>query len=142
MSSWFYNKDLKPQGPLTLEELKKKIMKGEIRPGDLVMKDAENWLAAVDWKELPRDLFPAFQNAWYKESKHDEKEWILLGFAADGKPTQEGPYSVQNLKALLQTEQISADSYIWRSGLSGWVQLQDREEFHSAVEAKSTSPNL
>jgi hypothetical protein len=131
VSSWYYNKNLKPQGPLSFDEIKKKILRGEIGPTELIMREGEGaWKAAQEWREFTPDLFPAFQKNYFKKSNIDEKEWILLTFDREtAAPQQQGPFSIQNLQEMLRTNLVSIEDYIWRSGLTGWVQLKDREEF-------------
>jgi hypothetical protein len=72
VSSWYVNRNLKPQGPLSFAEMKKKIIRGEIGPGDLICKeDAKGkgvWSPAVEWRDFPRELFPAFQQNYFKNS--------------------------------------------------------------------------
>lgn len=131
MSSWYFNKNLKPQGPLGFEEMKKKIMRGEIGPGDLICKEGEGvWLSAVEWRDFPREFFPAFQKNYFKSSRPDEKEWIVLVFNGENpEGVQQGPYSALEVVEMLEQEKVSIEDYIWRSGLSGWVQIKDRAEF-------------
>lgn len=131
MSVWYFNKNLKPQGPLDFEELKRKILRGEIGPQDLILKDGEEvWRPAAEWRELRADLFPAFQKKDLNPTDPEVKEWILLSFTAETpQGRQQGPYSVQDLCRLLQEQTISAEDYVWRSGLTGWVQIKDRPEF-------------
>lgn len=130
MSSWYFHKNLKPQGPLSYEEVKKKIMRGELGPADLLLKDEEggSWAPALEWRDFPRELFPAFQRNLFKTSDVSEREWILLIFKEEGS-RQEGPYSVEDIRGLLQAGSVSAEDYVWRSGMTGWVQLKDRSEF-------------
>lgn len=140
MSTWYFNKNLKPQGPLSFEDMKKKIMRGEISPGDLICRDGENWLPAMEWRDFPRELFPAFQKNYFKATNPDEKEWILLIFNQENpEGHQQGPYSINEVKQMLSENIVSAEDYIWRTGLSGWVQLRDRAEF---APSPATSPGL
>lgn len=141
MSSWYFNKNLKPQGPLTFEEMKKKIMRGEIGPGDLICKDDEtfSWQMAVEWSDFPRELFPAFQKNYFKSTNSEEKEWIVLLFNAENpEGLQQGPYSINEVNSMLRDGRVSLEDYVWRTGLSGWVHIKDRAEF----AVKSTSLDL
>lgn len=143
MSSWYFNKGLKPQGPLSFEEMKRKILRGEVGPGDLVCQEdsqgESSWAMASEWREFPKELFPAFQQNYFKQSLAEEKEWILLSFKTDHpQGRQEGPYSVEDVKAMMRSGSVRGEDYIWRSGLSGWVRIQDRAEFL----APPTSPDL
>jgi len=142
VSSWYYSKNLKPHGPLTFEEIKKKIMRGEVLPADLVMKeDGESssgqWQAACEWRDFPASLFPAFQKNYFKSSTNQEKEWILLVFDND-LSRQDGPFSAEDIQKFLLSGRVHPEDYVWRSGLTGWVQVRDRHEFLP----KPTSPDL
>jgi uncharacterized protein DUF4339 len=132
VSAWYFNKNLKPQGPLSFEEMKKKIMRGEIGPGDLICREADEsrWQMAVEWKEFSKELFPAFQKNYFKSANAEEKEWILLLFNNENpEGIQQGPYSVLQVQEMLRSAQVSLEDYVWRSGLSGWVHIKDRAEF-------------
>jgi hypothetical protein len=129
VSLWYYHKNLKPQGPLSFEEMKKKIMRGEVVPTDLIA-DGENsqWKPAVEWRQFPQELFPAFQQNYFKTSTATEKEWILLVFE-NGVSRQQGPYSVADLQGFLASGKVQLEDHVWRTGLTGWVQVRDRREF-------------
>ncbi len=131
MSSWYFNKNIKPQGPLGIEEIKRKIMRGEIGPSDLICKEGEDtWLMAIEWRDFSKELFPAFQQNYFKNSNTSEKEWVLLSFNKESSQVcQDGPYSVQEINAKLTLGLVSFEDYVWRSGLSGWAQIKDRAEF-------------
>lgn len=138
MSSWYFSKNLKPQGPLSFEEMKKKILRGELGPQDLIMKEGEElWQAACEWRDFRLELFPAFQKNYFKSSAAAEKEWILLVFDA-GTSHQEGPFSAEDIQGFLATGKVHPEDYVWRSGLTGWVRICDRQEFVKKI----TSPEL
>ncbi|MBC7371453.1 MAG: DUF4339 domain-containing protein [Bdellovibrionaceae bacterium] len=142
MSSWYYSKNLKPHGPLSFDEMKKKIMRGEVGPTDLAMKERDQgfsgeWKAACEWRDFTATLFPAFQKNYFKSSDHQEKEWILLVFDGDVS-RQDGPFSAEDIQKYLLSGRVVAEDYVWRSGLTGWVQVRDRHEFL----AKPISPDL
>jgi hypothetical protein len=123
---WYFNKNLKPQGPVSFEDMKRKIVRGEINPFELIFKDGEkDWLPAVEWKDFPRELFPAFQKNLFRGINAGEKEWTLLtrkpGTEA---PVQEGPYSLNDVRALIEAGEASVEDYIWRTGLTGWLQIK------------------
>ncbi|WII71124.1 DUF4339 domain-containing protein [Bdellovibrio sp. 22V] len=131
--SWYYNENLKPQGPLTLEEMRARIHSGKIGLFDLISSDATGeWKAACEWPEFERSLFPAIQGFIPgAEILEDEKEWVLLVPSENGKTSlQEGPFSIRELKASLAAGTVSGNQYIWKTGLSGWCRLLDRPEFN------------
>lgn len=140
MSSWYFHKNLKPQGPLDHTEMKRKIMKGEVGPTDLILQEGgDSWLPAAEWREFPRELFPAFQKNYFKNPSPQEREWVLLVFNSESSQgRQEGPYSLEDINRMLSAGDVRAEDYIWRSGLTGWVQVKDRAEFL----IPPTSPDL
>ncbi|UXR63449.1 DUF4339 domain-containing protein [Bdellovibrio bacteriovorus] len=131
-ASWYYNKDLKPQGPLSQEEMRLRIYKGEVGPHDLISCEATGeWKPAYEWGVFEMTLFPAAQKFIPGvEVAPDEKEWVLLVSSEDGKTlVQEGPYSVREIQTSVTEQRISLQNYVWKSGLSGWCKIQDRPEF-------------
>ncbi|WP_347356262.1 GYF domain-containing protein [Bdellovibrio sp.] len=132
--SWYYNKNLKPQGPLSLEEMRLRIYKGEVGPQDLVCHEQSGeWRPAYEWSVFEMTLFPATQKFIPgADVATDEKEWVLLVSSEDGKTlVQEGPYSVRDIKTSVSEQRISLQNYVWKTGLSGWCKIQDRPEFVS-----------
>ena len=124
--SWYFHRDLKPQGPLSLAEMRAKILKGEVGPSDLVMnEEIGEWKPALEWKIFEASLFPALQGQNTVPAGNVPAEWILL------REVQEGPFSTEDLRQMIQKKQITGQHYIWKTGLSGWVQVKDRPEFRS-----------
>ncbi|MEK2645597.1 DUF4339 domain-containing protein [Bdellovibrio sp. BCCA] len=136
--SWYYNLNLKPQGPLSFEEMRARIHRGEVGPHDLISNDADgSWRPACEWGVFEVTLFPATQAFMQgQDVVEDEKEWVLLVPAADGKGVvQEGPFSVREIREALRNHSVNGQQYIWKSGLSGWCRIQDRPEFAALVES-------
>lgn len=130
MSSWYYNKDLKPQGPFTFEEMKKKIIRGEVGPLELIFKDGEShWLAANQWKDFPKEFFPAYQRNLFRGINPTVQEWTLL-YRKKGSeaPVQSGPYSLNDIQDMIKAGKANTEDYIWRTGLTGWLQIKDGPE--------------
>ncbi len=108
--------------------MKTKTLRGEISPEDLILKDGENdWRVAKEWREFPQELFPAFQVNYFKKFSAEEKGWILLKFENDI-PRQKGPFSAKELQDMQKSGQIHGEDYVWKSGLTGWVRVCDRQE--------------
>jgi hypothetical protein len=128
--SWYYNRDLKPLGPLSLQEMRQKIFKGEVSPQDLIFnEELGEWKPALEWKVFEASLFPALQGQNAAPAGLVEAEWILL------REVQEGPYRTDELQEMLRQKKINGGHYIWKTGLSGWVQIKDRPEFAALAEA-------
>lgn len=134
-NTWYYNENLKPQGPLSLEQIRERIQRGEVGPFDLICQDGDNWRPACEWGVFEAQLFPAVQ-AYVpgQDVALDEKEWVLLVVGDDGRSVlQEGPYSVREIQEGLRTGSISGHQHVWKSGLTGWCRVQDRPEFSISV---------
>lgn len=130
--SWYYNRNLKPQGPLTLEEMRALVHSGEVGPHDLICHDVDGeWRPASEWGVFERTLFPATQEFMPgQDFATEEKEWVLLVPEEGGKAVlQEGPFSLSELRLSLRSKVISDQQYIWKAGLSGWCRIADRPEF-------------
>ncbi len=132
-SLWYYNRDLKPQGPLSTEEIRLKIYRGEISPQDLVFSVGEDlWKAAERWKCFEDTLFPSRQNVKSNSAHLPERaEWVLL---IDSK--QEGPFSSLQVQNLFNEGLLLPEQLIWKAGLSGWSKLQDRAEFQTVFNSE------
>lgn len=134
--AWYYNQNLKPQGPITRQEMREHILKGSIGPFDLIScGEAGEWRAAREWREFEISLFPAAQEyVPGQDLLTHEKEWVLLVQAPDRDTVlQEGPYSLHELREGLSAQKISQNQYVWKPGLSGWCRIQDRPEFISST---------
>lgn len=134
---WYYSQNLKPLGPHTLEEIRMKILRGEIGPQDLVLHSTiGEWRPTLQYKEFEWSLFPALQG--YDPNSGTvltEKEWVLLIMASNGaSPIQEGPFSMQDLRRDLQQKKYTGEEHIWKQGLSGWCRMKDRPELAQVVE--------
>jgi hypothetical protein len=129
VSSWYLNKNLKPHGPFSFAEMKNKILRGEVAPTEFILNESDGeWRAAKEWREFSQEIFPAFQVNYFKKSSPQEKEWILLDFKGEI-PRQQGPFSVGELQHMQKSGLVHSEDYVWRSGLTGWVRICDRQEF-------------
>lgn len=136
IESWYFNKNLKPQGPLSFEEMKALIQRGEILPQELLSCGTTGeWRPACEWGVFDLGMFPALQlfNS-QAVGLAEDKEWVLLVSSDDGQGVlQEGPFSVQQLRSWVKQKKVSGQQYIWKSGMSGWCRLKDRPEFAGLV---------
>jgi hypothetical protein len=134
-STWYYNINLKPQGPFNLEEMRAKIHRGEIGLQELVYNEnSGNWAAASAWPEFEMSLFPAKQ-AELRAGDLDmhSKEWVLLQKNQAGEFLQQGPFCILDLQKMISYGEIQTHQYIWKSGLSGWVKIADHEVLGEAL---------
>lgn len=132
-NQWYKSQNLKPQGPYSLEEMRSFVMRGEVRPHDLIMNEEQGaWSTAESFSEFEQGLFPAEQGMDPVQGfSVEEKEWIvLMPHAEKAGLQQEGPFSINEMKELMSKGALSPEQYAWKSGLSGWCRLQDRPEFN------------
>lgn len=125
---WYYSRDLKPQGPLTLEEVRDLVRTGEIRPRDLICQGLGGWQPAEQCFEF--SLFPARQEVSFEDTF--KAEWVVLS-AGDGTQgyRQEGPLTAAQIREKIIAGDLSWESPIWKPGLKGWAKIIDRPEFYS-----------
>lgn len=128
---WYYNRDLKPQGPISREEIRHLARTGEIRPLDLICLDGSEWRTAQSYFEAT--LFPANQEITFEESA--VPEWVVL-VATNGASDyrQEGPLTTSQVRAKIVAGDINWVSPIWKAGLKGWAKIEDRPEFSGALD--------
>lgn len=128
---WYCHQNLKPLGPLSVQEIRQRISRGDIGPQDLIYNDDEKvWKSACEWKSFESALFPATQGIDPTNlDSVDEAEWVLLLSTDDGKVLQEGPFSVREISVNVLHKRVSIYQYVWKAGLSGWCQIKDRPEF-------------
>ncbi len=142
ISHWYFHHNLKPQGPVSEEEMRAKIIRGEVGPEDLVSDEAGCWKAAAEWSVFEFQIFPAKQGLAVEGKSHlDLKEWVLLvqnlAESSQGEQIlQEGPFTVRELISKIEGGVVSPYQYVWKNGLSGWCQVKDRSEFASAITSE------
>jgi hypothetical protein len=142
ISNWYFHHNLKPQGPISEEEMRVKIIRGEIGPEDLVSDEGGSWRAAAEWGIFEFHIFPAKQVlAMDGEIFLEIKEWVILVQSAVVTPLseqilQEGPFSARELIFKIEGGHVSPYQYVWKNGLSGWCQIKDRSEFASAITSE------
>jgi hypothetical protein len=135
LTSWYYNRNLKPHGPVPTSEMSELITRGEVGPQDLISaKEDGRWLAAEEWGVFPKHMFPAGQQFIPGiETSPDVKEWVLLVANAEKRVVQEGPFSISDLQEALQAQRIRPEQFVWKAGLTGWSRIADRPEFNETV---------
>lgn len=138
---WYFHRNLKPQGPFSEEEMRTKILRGEVGPLDLICNEKGVWRPASEWGHFELQLFPASQGFTAgSDLAEDLSVWVLLvpgnKESADGKHLQEGPFTVAELTHLLEAGIVTPYQYIWKNGLSGWCQIKDRPEFQLIITSE------
>lgn len=135
MKDWFFYQERgKTIGPLTAEDLKKRIREGRLRLFDLVYRDGEDiWKMAMDFAEL-REEFKSNQimtpdRPWIclKKKDRESSEFVTVG-----------PFSVEEIKSAILAGQLAYTDYVWRYGFKEWKRIGIVEEFND--KAKKSDP--
>lgn len=123
---WYYSRDLKPQGPVTLEEIRDLVRTGEVRPRDLICQDSGEWRPAEECFEFT--LFPAKQEISFEDTL--KAEWVVLSVSEGAQGyRQDGPLTSAQIREKIIAGELSWESPIWKPGLKGWAKIIDRPEF-------------
>src|SRR3954470_14932510 len=90
---WYLSSALKPVGPFELIEVYDRIKKGQVGPTDLVFNQStQEWKPAIEWDDLRRLGFPAFEAV--KTDESTEPIWVVLHKnLSEQTYKQEGPFT-------------------------------------------------
>lgn len=106
---WYYWRNGEQRGPLTLEEMKTMLAEGEIAPSDLVWKDSmPEWQKAVKRPEF-------YRQAEEPAPSIAGRDWYYLRGDA-----RVGPISMDAVRGLITSGQISASDFVWSEGMRDW----------------------
>lgn len=134
---WYYSENLKPQGPMTLAEMRERIHQGKIGPEDLICDESTDggWLPAKEFRCFEATLFPAMQGyVQGADLNLHSADWVILSPEGESGPLRQfGPYTHEEVVELLRQGDVLPNCHIWKSGLSGWSKLTDRPEFKEFI---------
>lgn len=117
---WYYSEGGEARGPLSLEQMRAKIRRGELQPEQKVFSDALGaWTALAGVAELR----PASGNVPAEEG------WYI---GIDGKSY--GPYAAERVEEMVKKGQAEPDSVVWHPSLGQWRPLGDVARFESALK--------
>ncbi|HRO66850.1 MAG TPA: GYF domain-containing protein [Pseudobdellovibrionaceae bacterium] len=138
MKNWFARRELTPVGPFTEEDVRRRMLAGEISPEDLLWKDGENaWRAAIEWPEFKRLHVPAYQLISGVQPWDDV--WIVLRKAPGGFRTL-GPWSKETILEKIRLGEVRDVDHVWMKGMSGWARISSRPDFFISSDPGSPSP--
>lgn len=133
-AAWYFLVKGRPQGPVSLEEIKNEIAVGRLGARDLLYRERDTkWRAAADYAE--------FGGHFNREALAED--WVLLLRKPDGSGhSQRGPFSTEQIVVQLKSGEISFTDYIWRKGLKEWYKILTLPDFHNifAIKEKSLPP--
>ncbi len=126
---WFLLNSGQVEGPFQAADLKEKFSSGGLDENVLVCRQGD-----PHWKPLSE-----FKEQILVDAKPDEnlKDWILLNEnlslspspEQEGQYVQSGPYTTQDILNLIQSGQAKYSDYIWKSGLTNWLRINEVDEF-------------
>lgn len=128
---WYYEDHGRAKGPVTAQELVKKIKLGEITLVDLVFKEGDaQWMPIQCHEELTELVGNV--------TLQDSSDWIVLKTVnVDGKNISEqiGPFNATQILDLLDKGKIRFSDYVWRKGYEQWVPLGRVDEFEKPLKS-------
>lgn len=136
-STWYYGLDSKVHGPVDSSSLQVLFQKGTLKKTDLILKDGHpDWKAAQDWEELQTFFqqrealvqdsvpLPEFNEKW------DSNSYVVLfRKLGSSKPTQDGPFSLEEVKKMLQERTLTTEDMIWQKNFLEWKSIGQLPEF-------------
>lgn len=150
---WYLQRDGKASGPYSLDDLRDQVRQGLLLGHDLVFQEgAEAWKRAFDWPELASEIFSEERTSFTRlftlprSAAAPPEDWIvLLRFEEpDGlRFKQEGPYSTDQVRELLQSGKMKPSDHLWRKGYPAWVAVYMEPDFSPSLwNLKSESAPL
>lgn len=119
-------------GPLDETGLAEKIGSGEVTGETLVWrKGMAKWTPVADVPELA----PLLAQAQPTPPPLQQYHVVVQG-------QQQGPFGPDQLRAMAQNGQISADSMVWTEGMSSWQPLKSLPDLAAILPAAQTPPPL
>tara|TARA_B100000749_G_scaffold280899_1_gene281006 strand:- start:82187 stop:84475 length:2289 start_codon:yes stop_codon:yes gene_type:complete len=143
-SSWFYHSGGSPTGPVSFAEIERLILANQLGPEDLVIQEGDlKWVPASEHPELLK---------LYSDGEVDSKSldrgvlWVVLKTDPDdfNKTKQLGPFNEQEVKAKIQSGEISYQDHIWEDGSPTWKKVAEIEQFsgvEGVIETASVAPD-
>ena len=122
--SWFIRDGLKPLGPFSENEMRHRLLSGELNPDVLIWSDeVREWRPALMWPAFRALSVPAFQEVG--TIGDEEAEWIVLHLKTG---LTSGPWSLRQVRQGILDGQWTADDCIWKKGMTGWSRIASRPE--------------
>lgn len=131
---WYYVEAKDSKGPFSELEMKGFVESDVLNASSLVWK-----VGMQDWVKLS-------ETELYEEPVKENEEAIW--YYVENKDSK-GPYTINEMNALIENETIKPMTYVWRSGMDDWKHMKETELFQetssqtsSKMSASSNSTNL
>lgn len=113
---WYYVRESQSAGPFTLEQMIERIRDAQIKEETLVWK-----AGMADWQKLKDTELKEYLPT--PDVKPEGDQWYFV----DANNKQNGPYTVEQMKGLIQAHQIYGNTFVWKTGMADWKRLKDTE---------------
>lgn len=127
MKRFYYLKKGKAEGPLTQDEIQEGIQIRQFGPFDLLYQEGD-----VKWKPLAE--FDEFRSALAAlDAKKVVDQWIVLlrKSKEEGRGfNQKGPYSTEEVRAMIQKGLVRYTDYVWKQGMKEWYKIANIDVFN------------
>jgi hypothetical protein len=151
VENWYYVQKGNRHGPVAIEVIESMISKQELKTEDYVWKKGfENWKKIKDVNELnvkesapviteapvpPQVVTQPEKELSFKDFGFEERViFIRIGNDRGEAPTDYGPFSVKQLKALFKENRINGKTLVFTSGMRDWKLLADLPEYQTVFE--------
>lgn len=138
MTDWFFYQERgKTVGPVTADDLRRRVREGVLRAFDLIYKEGESgWKMAM---EHP-DLREAFREAGQNVVKG--RPWVCLRRKGENSLdfVTDGPFSDEEVRTALASGRLGYGDYVWRNEFAEWQRIGSLEVFNPRAKTPSVPP--
>ena len=128
---FYYLKQGRAKGPISVGEVKDLLAKKELGLLDLICQEISmnSWRFVVNFEE--------FHNKGNVPDM-ESKVWVILKILGEDEYKQQGPYSGNDIRALLKSKDIELKDYIWCRGMTEWYKISSINIFSRGIEKAKT----
>lgn len=119
-AKWYVSTDEGSEGPISFEDVRKRVARGDVRPGDKVYADPLG-----DWKRLE-------QVEALRPGREDEADrWYV-----SRKGNRYGPYKTGQMKDMIREGRLGPKTRAWTPSMGEWRTLRNIGRFAEILQAR------
>ena len=111
VKEWYYVSNNESKGSFSIQEMKSKIISGEINGCTLVWKASMKDWERLENTELNEFISTSSSKDWYYVENNDSK----------------GPFSESDMKGFIDSGVLTGNSFVWKTGMQDWQRLKNTE---------------